>query len=1013
MTPARWSQVRSIFFAAQELEMSARATFINEASAGDADVERDVLRLLALDAQAGSFLERPAMLDLASSDPPIGASVFEVAAQQIGDDASGSWLGQQSGNYRLPAGAHLGPYEVIAPLGVGGMGEVYKALDTRLDRTVAVKIISSTMAGDPRWRDRFGREARAVSALNHPHICTLHDVGEHGGTAFLVMEYLDGETLADRLTKGALPLDEALKIAIHIADALDAAHRHGIVHRDLKPGNVMLTKAGAKLLDFGLAKASGVTAGAGLSMLPTTPANLTAQGTILGTFQYMAPEQLEGHEADARSDIFAFGAVLYETLTGRKAFVGKSQASLIGAIMHGDPPPVSEVLPLTPVWLNRLVATCLAKDPDDRWQSAGDLKRELKWVAEGSVSLDSPAAVSPPAALRSAWSRKRWWTLTAAAISMALAIAAALTWRRVDPERLIYASLDAPAESMLGEDDALVHLPTRPPFVFTPDGRSLIIQVSHAGNIQLVLRALDRPDARPIAGTNGARAPFVSPDGKWVGFFAANEIRKVPIEGGTPTTICPLIAPLGPIGAAWGARDVIVFGDMTGRIMRVSSGGGAPAPVTVPSAPRHLHVAPSFLPDGVRFLFSDVSILDVNDGRVMVQSLDGGDAKIVLASATDGRLLPTGQLAFMRLGTLMINAFDLARAEVIGAPVSALGGVMQSGLRARAGANNTGAGMFAVSSRGDLAVVRGPLIGGEEDHLRWVARDGGSSSAEPATGGPSGHRLYSRISPDRSRDLVTVITRTRIERWIADWKRDVWTPCGDCAGDTVLPAIWSPDGQRILQPVYDKLVAHSLDAAASDQVIVQEADRTLEPRAWLRDGRIVYESRPASPGNTEVKVLDPGASVGQVVLPAGVGRDSEVSPDHRWLAYTAMQAEPTNVVVQPFPGPGARTQVSAGGGREPLWSADGHTLYYLKGLTEPPGTAVLAADVAASTDIIAVGTPRELFRSHEPQACTGRCYDVAEGPRFLLVERTSEVKSASVTRFDLVLNWTSTLPMGR
>lgn len=408
---------------------------------------------------------------------------------------------------------------------------------------------------------------------------------------------------------------------------------------------------------------------------------------------------------------------------------------------------------------------------------------------------------------------------------------------------LLYASIDVPADYVLGEDDFLAPLPTRTPMVFTPDGRSLIIQAARAGRPQLFLRSLDRPDARPIAGTDDARVPFVSPDGKWVGFSAANELRKVPIEGGTPTTICPLVTPLGPTGAAWSARDVIVFGDpASGRVMRVAAGGGTPAPVTAVPPSRHLHVAPSFFPDGTRFLFSDVSVVDANDTRLLVQSLDGGDARVVVTAATDGRLLPSGRLAFMRLGTLMTVGFDLARSEIIGNPVAALGGVMQSGLRARAGANNTGAGMFAVSSLGALAVVRGPVTGGEENHLVWVARDGQSTSAEPTSGAPTGARLFARVSPDRSRAIVTLITPTRFEHWFADWTRDVWSACGDCSDDDLSLLLWSPDGRRLLLSRADALVAHALDGSTPDQVMVREADRRLIPATWLADSRIVYTS---------------------------------------------------------------------------------------------------------------------------------------------------------------------------
>ena len=393
----------------------------------------------------------------------------------------------------------------------------------------------------------------------------------------------------------------------------------------------------------------------------------------------------------------------------------------------------------------------------------------------------------------------------------------------------------------------------------------------------------------------------------------------------------------------------------------------------------------------------------------MVQSLDGGDARLVLASATDGRLLPSGQLAFMRLGTLMIMAFDLTRAQATGDAVAVLGGVMQSGLRSRAGANNTGAGMFAVSSLGTLAVVRGSLTGGEGGHLSWVTSDGQTSSAEPSSGAPAGGRLYSHISPDQSRATVNVITATRFELWIADSKRGVWTACGDCSGDLLLPVLWAPDGHRLLISRDNTLVAHTLDGSAPEQVLVREPAQELIPAAWLTDGRIVYES--ISEAGDEIKLLESDGSGGRVVVPARMGKNPDVSPDGRWLAYVTTQSgQPSTVVVQAFPGPGARIPVSAGDAQDPVWSADGRTLYYTGSVPDPPGSgAVFAADIR-TTGTLAAGTPRVLFKMPRPNNCNPRCYDVsADGSRFLLREDDT-AKRGSVTRMDLVLNWTATLP---
>jgi serine/threonine-protein kinase len=439
----------------------------------------------------------------------------------------------------LTTGSRLGPYDILSPLGAGGFGEVYKARDTRLDRTVAIKILPSA---DPELKARFEREAKAIAALTHPHICTLYDVGHQDETDYLVMEYLEGETLDKKIARGPIKIDEALKIVIEIADALDKAHCAGIVHRDLKPANVMLTKGGVKLLDFGLAKLRSQGVGIGVSVAATiTTPPLTALGSILGTLHYMSPEQLEGRDADQRSDIFAFGAVLYEGLTGRPAFVGQSQASLIGAIMHTQPQPISAIEPLTPPAIDHIVTRCLAKDPNERWQTMRDLSRELRWAIEHA--LISGAEVGTPAR-----QPRFLWTvaLLSAAAGATLMSIVLLAFRpgRAVPTPMS-ASINAPAGFVLGDDDAILGLPRNTPILFTPDGRSLVMQATRAGTPQLFLRSLERQEPIPIAGTENARVPFVSPDGRWVGFWRADEIQKVPIEGGTSTPIATVSAKAG------------------------------------------------------------------------------------------------------------------------------------------------------------------------------------------------------------------------------------------------------------------------------------------------------------------------------------------------------------------------------------------------------------------------------------------------------------------------------------
>ena len=452
----------------------------------------------------------------------------------------------------LEAGTKLGPYEILSPLGAGGMGEVCKAKDTRLDRTVAIKVLPSHLSDNARLKERFEREARAVSSLNHPHICTLHDIGSENGVDFMVMEHIEGETLADRLKKGALPLDQALRYATEIADALDKAHRQGVVHRDLKPGNIMLTKSGAKLLDFGLAKLTGSQTDAVESALPTQQRSLTAEGSILGTFQYMTPEQLEGKEADSRTDIFAFGAVLYEMVTGRRAFEGKSQASLIHAIMGKQPPTISTVESMSPLMLDHVVTRCLAKEPDERWQTASDMMRELKWIGEAGSDAGVSAAPKPTSG------RLSVGTHVAAAFLFGGMVAVAVWSLRPEPARPLIRVVATPPSA---EPLDIVTVAPDVDLAITPDGTRIVYVVTLNDQRHLVVRAMDQLEVTPLSGLgNAPRGPFISPDGNWVGYFDGTPaLQKVSILGGPPVTICELPERRPARGASWGPDDTIIF----------------------------------------------------------------------------------------------------------------------------------------------------------------------------------------------------------------------------------------------------------------------------------------------------------------------------------------------------------------------------------------------------------------------------------------------------------------------
>ncbi|HYK42719.1 MAG TPA: protein kinase [Thermoanaerobaculia bacterium] len=515
---------------------------------------------------------------------------------------------------RLRPGSRLGPYEIVAPIGAGGMGEVYRARDTRLGRDVAIKVLLEHLSS-PEGRARFEREAQAISQLSHPHICALHDVGNQDGTEYLVMEYLEGETLAARLARGPLPLDKTLRYGIEIAGALDRAHRRGIVHRDLKPSNVMLTKSGVKLLDFGLAKLAAPSVAGGVTgvSIPTIPSNLTEEGTILGTFQYLAPEQLEGKQADTRTDIFAFGAVLYEMATGEKAFAGTSHASLISAIMSSEPPPITQHSPLAPAALDRIVRVSLAKDPDDRWQSAHDIGSELGWIAEGGSAIGLAAPAPPPRTRR----ERLAWAAAAVATLAALALAMVLLARPREALRMVQASIAPPEKSSFVFDAG--------PMALSADGRRLAFLAPNAEKQNLLwVRRLNGMAAQPLAGTEGASYPFWSPDGRFLGFFAGGKLKKIDISGGPPQVLCD--SPESR-GGTWSPEGVILFSPSArDALLRISSSGGVPAPATEldVSSREFSHRFPFFLPDGRHFIYLSQAVGTVpGSGReVLIGSLD-------------------------------------------------------------------------------------------------------------------------------------------------------------------------------------------------------------------------------------------------------------------------------------------------------------------------------------------------------------------------------------------------------
>ncbi|HET7290948.1 MAG TPA: protein kinase, partial [Vicinamibacteria bacterium] len=716
----------------------------------------------------------------------------------------------------LTPATRLGPYEILAPIGAGGMGEVYRAKDTRLERTVAIKVLPEHLVKNPELRRRFEREAKTISSLSHPNICTLHDLGQVDGIDYLVMEHLEGETLEQRLRRGPLPIGPALRHAVEIADALDRAHRHGVVHRDLKPGNVMLTKSGAKLLDFGLAKLAGSDPADAVSSLATAEKPLTEEGTLLGTFQYMAPEQLEGKEADARADLFAFGAVLHEMVTGRKAFEGKSKASLITAIMGSEPAPLTTLAPMAPPALERVVRTCLAKEPDERWQSAHDVAAELRWIAEAGSQAGAPA---PVVSRRKNRERVAW-------VTAGLALVAA-GWLGLTRARPAASPVALRTNILLPENVRLNNA------VLSPDGSRLVFSgIDAAGTTRLWVRPLDSYSATPLAGTDGGRLPFWSPDGQSVGFFADNKLKRVALTGGAPI----ILHDVDGVGGAWAPSGEILFTAATGPVLRLAPGGGKAEPVTSLDASRSetAHRYPFFLPDGRRFLYLALNVSGNSRdpaNRIWVGSLDGEPAKPLVpanfnAQYADGHLLIVrgGDLG----GSLLAQPFDANRLETRGEPVTLAD---QIGLYGE----YLGFASYSVSANGTLAYDAFRLV----TRLEWFDRAG----KKTGDFGEPGPHFAPRISPDGRHvafDVYETGTQTT-QIWVGDLARGVRTRLTSGPGSNV-GAVWSPDGSRIAFQSDRKhqadVYVRPVTGAGAEEAVTDE-DRQRIPVDWSRDGRFL------------------------------------------------------------------------------------------------------------------------------------------------------------------------------
>jgi eukaryotic-like serine/threonine-protein kinase len=877
----------------------------------------------------------------------------------------------------LAPGTHLGPYEISAPLGAGGMGEVYRARDTRLERTVAIKILPTQFSSDPVRKQRFEREAKTISSLNHPHICVLYDVGHQDGVEYLVMECVEGETLAKRLEKGPLPLEQVLKYGAQIADALDKAHRSGVVHRDLKPGNIMLTATGAKLLDFGLAKPAAPLTSTAMLTAVTQDSPVTEQGSIVGTFQYMSPEQVEGKELDGRSDIFSLGAVLYEMLTGQRAFEGKSQLSVASAILEKEPAPISSVKPMTPPALGHSLRKCLAKHPDDRWQSASDLASELKWITESGAQTAGAAILHAAPKSR----EKVAWLVAGASL---LALIAVLIWwlNSKPPEQALVFSAPLPYAA---RDIAAA-----------PNGHTLAVvaYLQSAGKSVIWIYEVGASDARRLADTEGATYPFWSADSRSLAFFADGKLKKLDVSGGPVQTLCD--APSGR-GGSWNKDGVIIFtpdAQVGGALYRLSASGGTPTQISKPDPNRReqSHRWPQFLPDGKHYLYMAANFTaEKGVNAIFIGSLDSSEKQFVTEATGNGVYAAPGYLLFPREKALLAQQFDLKRFALTGEPTAILTDIQHQPQVRRA--------VFAVSDNGLLVAQTGSGVALSQPV--WFDRKGKELGT---VGTPD---VYGNISLAPNAKSVAVDKTD-----MASLNTDIWTYelqresakrlTFDPAFDTT--PIWSPDASRLMfssnrQRRVDLFMKNS-DGAQEEKAILQNDQFNKTPNDWSRDGKYILYTRDTDLWFATIPELKPT----QLLKAPALIRTGQFSPDGKWVAYASNESGRWEIYVTSFPDARGKWQVSAGGGEQPHWRSDGKELFFLSS-----DYKMMAVPVTTGNNFDA-GLPVALFQATPRQPISTNDqfgYDITrDGQRFLIL---TQVKQADTQPMTVILNWPAKL----
>jgi serine/threonine protein kinase len=985
VTPEQFRQVGDLYHRALELSAAERGAFLDEACGGDGSLRDEVVSLLDAHERAGSFMSVPA----------IGLAARRAPAEPT---------------RRLTAGSHLGPYEILSLIGSGGMGEVYRARDTRLDRTVAIKILTAFVDDDSAHRRRFEREARLVSSLSHPNVCVLYDVGEQDGVPFLIMEYLEGETLADRLRRGPLPLEEAMPYALQIADALDHAHRQGVVHRDLKPSNIILAQSGAKLLDFGVARPAPRAVIADHRPESDRTA-LTAAGTIVGTLQYMAPEQLHGEDTDARTDIFGFGAVLYEMVSGQPAFRGKSQASVIAAILEDRSVSLSSVQPDAPPMLDQLVARCLARNPDDRWPTAADLREALRGIGGDNLPGNVP---SPKTAIvdrrRSGW--------IAAAVVLAIAGTLTAIWG-LSARTGTTDTLAADYRFEVTPPDGTVFTGSPASFTLSPDGRSVAFITPGAEGTTLWVQPLN---GNPRALTSGSvTQPSWSADSRSLAFASGTELTTIDVATGIRHVRTNIAANQS---AAWNSDGTIVFkrrveaareerGPGSGGNLYSVGAAGPPTPVTTLDKTRGEtgHDWPQFLPDGRRFLYMARSNTPEHDSVAYVGSLDSSEPIRLFNTDSHVTYASPGYLIYIRGNTLLAQAFDADRQRVVGAPVP-IDEQVERGVDSRRGA-------FSASRSGAVLVYRQI----PETQLKWFDRRG----APLGTLGRPGHYNSPSLSPDGRRVAVARLDQRTgtpdvwlIEPATGNEVRLTDDPSADDA------PLWSHDGTSVLfkrgrsvpstpqrggsRSFYRK----RLSGTEPEQLVLGGLTVMATPYGWARDGTVLVYADGVfgSPSASSMESFDLWASPVHresnpvpVVTDPRNQLDAALSRDGRWLAYSSSESDEFRVYVREFATGEHRRVVSTGFGREPAWRADGRELYYLA------ADGHLMAVPIATSPALDVGTPTPLFNTELtgsiwPSYERNRYAVSADGDRFLV---NKPARGQSPTVLTVVVNWTAKL----